>query len=348
MTIVKQEPGTAPTGLNVTKTNGQGGGGGEEDAMKDIKPKIAGLEPMGLDFKPTTQPFYAPRLPGQILIRLLTSKGTRTYSFDLLIHKSKKAEAIKNYLVKYYDYEFDKLRLIYDGEIVRNYQTLEELEVEENDTFDVYLERGLHSIAMRIPPVIKQEAHLADYYGYGFDRLRIIYDGKVLRNDDTMAELGVEDYDTFDVSLEAEPVKPPQVSPAPNNKEGELPHEGIRKHVTWEIEGPAKTGVKFDRATCPMFGPRPPGKMGLKLLGRKDGKVYSVWCWISPDTKLKCVKFLGYEVDKLRLLYDGIIVYNQTPAELEVEDGDEVDVFLERVLSPGEFAPFNAGHDDGN
>ncbi|KAL1409484.1 SUMO protein smt3 [Vanrija albida] len=114
----------------------------DETSRQDIKPKIDGLETIGIDFNPIRPvPKAGPRKPNEFTIKLLGTKDGQHFRIKLFMFPKYTGLVIKKHLVKYYGYEMDKLRIIYNGEILQNNQTMAELEVEDYDEFDVYLEQ---------------------------------------------------------------------------------------------------------------------------------------------------------------------------------------------------------------
>ncbi|WOO79418.1 uncharacterized protein LOC62_02G002940 [Vanrija pseudolonga] len=113
----------------------------DDAALRDIKPVIPGLEKQGIDFVKTRPGGDIPRQPGHIEIFLDGTKEGVHYKRDLIVFPQHTVLQIKKYLHDYYGYKIAKLRLIYDGSILANDDTMGRLEVEEGDTFDVYLER---------------------------------------------------------------------------------------------------------------------------------------------------------------------------------------------------------------
>ncbi|KAL1409483.1 SUMO protein smt3 [Vanrija albida] len=105
----------------------------EEGGTQDIKPKIDDLTTNHIGFNPTKRvpKSKGPLKPNQFRIRLCGTKEGQPYSIKLLRFPHHTGLDIK----------MDKIRIIYDGAIVKNDQTMNDLEVEDLDEFDVYVEQ---------------------------------------------------------------------------------------------------------------------------------------------------------------------------------------------------------------
>ncbi|KAL1409479.1 Small ubiquitin-related modifier 1 [Vanrija albida] len=133
-------------------------------SVLDIKPKIDGLVPEGIDFKPlpnvVRQPHRA-RVPNvnSIRISLQGSRDGVPYLTWLRVYPDTSVERIKDYLNTEYGYDASKLRLLYDGKILKDTDRTQSLELEEGDNIDVYLERP-HPKAAYSEQHQKREAHV--------------------------------------------------------------------------------------------------------------------------------------------------------------------------------------------
>ncbi|KAL1409486.1 hypothetical protein Q8F55_003469 [Vanrija albida] len=114
----------------------------DKPALPDIKPVIPGLEQQGIDFiniRPHNYPSH--QRHDQMKVYLTGTKGGVNYKFNLIVYPESTGQVLKKYLGDVYGYEVDKLRVLYDGKILANNDTMETLQVEAGDIFDVYLEQ---------------------------------------------------------------------------------------------------------------------------------------------------------------------------------------------------------------
>ncbi|WOO79419.1 uncharacterized protein LOC62_02G002942 [Vanrija pseudolonga] len=107
----------------------------------DIKPKLDGVEKEGIDFKYTSEPRGSVRAPNALAITLQGSKDGVGHKIDLWLPPTASVRTLKKYLCTHYGYSLDKLRLIHDGKICIDADTMASLGVETGDAFDVYLEQ---------------------------------------------------------------------------------------------------------------------------------------------------------------------------------------------------------------
>ncbi|KAL1409487.1 Small ubiquitin-related modifier 2 [Vanrija albida] len=107
----------------------------------DIKPVIPGLEKPGVDFVEIRPRQYLGWRPDEIWIYLAGSKGGVCYKIGLVVYPGNTVQQLKDYLADVYGYEAAPLRLVYDGQVLANTQSMGALEVENNDIFDVFIEQ---------------------------------------------------------------------------------------------------------------------------------------------------------------------------------------------------------------
>ncbi|KAL1409485.1 SUMO protein smt3 [Vanrija albida] len=113
----------------------------DDSAARDIKPAIPGLDKQGIDFVKIGHWPIHPVRPDEIKLHLAGSKDGVHYKASCIAYPGSTIKLVKEYLRDVYGYEVAKLRLLYDGKILSNTDTMRSLEVEDGDTFDVYLEQ---------------------------------------------------------------------------------------------------------------------------------------------------------------------------------------------------------------
>ncbi|KAL1409478.1 SUMO protein smt3 [Vanrija albida] len=118
----------------------------------DTKPRVARADPgsRGVDFRrvpqapgtPTTLVSAArPHNPAEFPINLQGSKDGRAYSIRYHTVPWARVEQVKRWMHYKFGYALDELRLIYDGRVCRDWDTMEQLGVEAGDWFDIFLEQ---------------------------------------------------------------------------------------------------------------------------------------------------------------------------------------------------------------
>ncbi|KAL1409488.1 Small ubiquitin-related modifier [Vanrija albida] len=113
----------------------------DDSGEKDIKPKLDNVPKEGIDFKYTREPTGRTRAPDALAISLQGEKDGVGHKIELWLPPSASVRSLKKYLVAHYGYSLDKLRLILDGKICMDKDTMASLDVEHGDAFDVYLEQ---------------------------------------------------------------------------------------------------------------------------------------------------------------------------------------------------------------
>ncbi|WOO79416.1 uncharacterized protein LOC62_02G002938 [Vanrija pseudolonga] len=293
-TVVKKEPvDEVPEPRNPPNPRHDDDASDDESDEKDIKPKIDGLEKIGIDFKPIKPvPKAGPRKPTEFTIKLQGTKDGKQYCIRFRRYPYHKGIGIK-----------------------------------------VSLRSDMRS----------WQEHLVKYYGYEMDKLRVIYDGKIVQDDQTMAELEVEDYDEFDVFLEhsTQPTSTADIKP--------------------KIDGVQQAGVDFFRVKKYKAVPRRPEHIPVTINGSSDGRVYQRKIRVLPHEDAGHIKVRALVdrrsadgsagwlrrtattsassgmhaeligADEISIVFNGVILHEETMEELNVEEGDEFDVYFEQL-----------------
>ncbi|WOO79411.1 Small ubiquitin-related modifier 1 [Vanrija pseudolonga] len=124
---------------------------------EDIKPKVHAAV-RGIDFKsgargdtrthanhrrarpPATLPARV-RVPHEFAITLQGSKGHTAYRIKHHVTPGEAVGSVKGWMCRRFGYDLGSLRLVFDGQVCANDETMASLGVEEGDVLEVYLEQ---------------------------------------------------------------------------------------------------------------------------------------------------------------------------------------------------------------
>ncbi|WOO79417.1 uncharacterized protein LOC62_02G002939 [Vanrija pseudolonga] len=298
-----------------------------ESGTGEIKPVIAGHKPGGMDFKPVKEIKYSTsRPPGVTSITISGTKDYVQYRIKYYVYPTTTVKMIKTWMSTSYGYELDKIRLLFDGLILDDTDTMAELQVEEGDAFDVYLEQR----PFTMPPTSKSTK-----LGSATPDIKPKVESKPTV-EDIKPDLAVLENDR---------------KPSLSDLEDEARHRDIKP----AIPGLKPEGVDFKPVRQVEMVERYPGHFKIIIMGSKGGAAYRIKYMVAPSTtvqwlKVGCsatslavvfpdavsqadlTKWYGYETDKIRLIFDGRVATNRdTMTSLQAEEGDVFDVYLEQL-----------------
>ncbi|WOO79412.1 uncharacterized protein LOC62_02G002934 [Vanrija pseudolonga] len=275
-----------------------------------------------------------PPRPDEFPINLQGSVDGRGTSIKYHTFPRQRVEGLKRWLHFKFGYRLEELRLVYDGRILHDRDTMEQLGVEAGDFIDIVLEppampvttRATAAAIAQVEAEAKPEPRSSSPPSSpapGQSPKPDLADLKPthLHTRTTEEHEDAPDDSIADTKPKIDGLEPERVDfqRVVIESETHAPQDAAREHKARERRQHNGKRTK------------------IILQGSNDGRPYTSVVNCSGKNAIKMVKQdyinkkFGYGIPKLRLLYDGRILQDtDTVACLELEDGDVIDVYLER------------------